>query len=775
MKLTKRIISFICVVAMVFSMCVFSVSAADPLTIDETVGSNWNPIAAKYSKTTYTVLAPRGDNYEIRTTGFDFQADAEGGIKVHTATYKENSGVYSVAAVASKNKTALDGLSIEFKPDDLTMEVDSNNASSNISFLITENPVTRLAGFNDTSKEHDTGLYSSVDVASNGLRELAFDPGKSLVVTVSNQKMSNTEDHVATTVAIVYDDGSYKNTDGHTGFRWVFTARNYIIDSPVGDLSGIVQAYQHIDFSEGLKLEVRADDKLGYIVTVNGVDYYSSDYIAFYPDCTVDTFYGKEYKTYALYDEDYSTLSDNYLKSMTYAQKDIDLTGLGENFEGYLTVGATGTNITTNSCDFTITKINTHPAATWTGEVACQHTETEVVVTKEANCGYDGEEVTKCVDCGKVISKTTLNATGEHAPADEYVVTKAATCVAEGVKAQYCTVCDQVVDTQVIAIDADAHKKVTKDILAPTCDADGTQQDVCSLCDKELGDVVTVPALGHDDGEWVVTVEPTCTEKGSKNLVCTRCDEFVIETAEVEATGHDENSEWVEKISATYFDEGLMEQLCSRCNEVIGTEVIPVKSYVNIFPDVKPSQWYGAAVEYVVKRGYMSGNANGTFAPNGTLTREQFVIILANMAGADTDAYKGANGGFTDIKANQWYTGAVVWAVNEGYVTGLGNGKFGRGEPIQRAALARLLYLYAEKNNIETAEPTTDFSAFADAKKIDNWMKDGIGWAVANGIVSGNKKADGKLYIEPKGTATRAQAAVMLRAFDAIRGLVTID
>ena len=301
MKLTKKIISFICVVAMVFSMCAVAVSAADPLTVDETVSANWIPLAAKYSKSTNGLIAPKGDGYAIRTTGFDYKADENGGIKVHTATYKENAGVYSVAAVASKNKTALDGLSVELKPDDMTMMCDSNNASTNISFVITEKPVTRLAGFDETSSSYTTGLFNSVDVMSNGLREITFEEGKSLVVTISNQRLSNTDDHVATAVAIIYDDGSYVNkNDGHNGFRWVFCARNYSAESSNGDHSGITQVYENIDFSKGLKLEVRADDRLGYIVNVNGKDYYSATYIAYYPDCSQGTFEGKENNSYAL-------------------------------------------------------------------------------------------------------------------------------------------------------------------------------------------------------------------------------------------------------------------------------------------------------------------------------------------------------------------------------------------------------------------------------------------------------------------------------------------
>ncbi len=773
MKLTKRIISFLCVVAMVFSMCAVAVSAADPMTVDETVAANWTPFAAKYSKSTNGLIAPKGDNYEIRTTGFDFKADENGGIKVHTATYQENAGVYSVAAVSSNNKTSLDGLSIELKPDDMTMECDSNNASTNISFVITENPVTRLAGFDDASGSYTTGLYNSVDVMSNGLRELTFEEGKALVVTVSNQKVTNTDDHVATSVAIIYDDGSYVNkNDGHNGFRWVFSARNSS-ESAIGDHSGISQVYENIDFSKGLKLEVRADEKLGYIVSVNGKDYYDATYIGFYPDCSQKTFEGLEYNSYALKDEDYDNFTKNYTDSMTYAAKNIDLSGFGADFEGYVTVGATGTNITPNNCDFTVTKINTHNAATWAGEVACQHTETETQVTKAPTCGKDGKEETKCVECGKVVSTVTLPATGDHTPADEYVVTEAPTCVAEGTKTLSCTVCNNVIETEAIAIDPEAHNKEWKDIVAPTCTETGTKQEVCTLCEATFGELVEVPALDHDEGEWVVTLEPTCTEKGSKNLVCTRCDEFVIDTAEIEATGHNMDSEWVIKVEPTFFEEGLKEQFCSECGEKLAEEAIPVLPYENPFDDVKENHWFAATVEYCVKRGYVSGMTENTFVPNGNITRAQFLVMLAALDGADLDAYAGKDSGFNDVKAAHWFNEEVCWAVEHEYTSGIGNGNFGPNNQITRSQLARFFYTYSEKNGI-AVDGRADLSIFPDAESVRDWAKESVEWAVDAGLISGVAK-DGVNYLTPDGTATRAQATVMFKGFDDFRGLNSTD
>lgn len=192
--------------------------------------------------------------------------------------------------------------------------------------------------------------------------------------------------------------------------------------------------------------------------------------------------------------------------------------------------------------------------------------------------------------------------------------------------------------------------------------------------------------------------------------------------------------------------------------------------FVGSFTDVKHSAWYADEVEFCLERGYMKGVSDTRFSPNTNVTREQFVLILANMAGVDTDEYKDINSGMTDVPTGKWYSGAVTWSVESGYVKGVAEGVFGRGQPIQRAALARLLYVYAEANGADMSA-RAELGAFGDhntvAHENNAWMVAPLEWAVANGIISGIS-SDGVTYLSPKATATRAQTARMLMQFDAL-------
>ena len=214
----------------------------------------------------------------------------------------------------------------------------------------------------------------------------------------------------------------------------------------------------------------------------------------------------------------------------------------------------------------------------------------------------------------------------------------------------------------------------------------------------------------------------------------------------------------------TYIDTGVITYTCT-CGHSY-TEDIPVKEYRNPFTDVKEKDWFYSAVEYVAKRGYMNGMSPTIFQPNGPLTREQFVMILANMAGVDTDIYKNKESEFSDVESGKWYTGAIIWATEQGYVNGIGGGKFGTGMSIDRASLVKLLYLYAKDIGLDM-RGKGDLTPFADCDKVEDWMKEGMSWAVYNGIIGG-MPIDGLLYLVPKGTATRAQAAKILTVFDGL-------
>ena len=184
---------------------------------------------------------------------------------------------------------------------------------------------------------------------------------------------------------------------------------------------------------------------------------------------------------------------------------------------------------------------------------------------------------------------------------------------------------------------------------------------------------------------------------------------------------------------------------------------ITVKEW-NQFKDVKSSDWFYNAVKYTYKNNIIKGYSDTIFAPNDKLTRGMIVTILYRMEGSPSN-----NGvsKFSDVDSKEYYAKAVKWAVDNGIIHGYGGtNKFGPNDNILRQDLAGILRNYAKykKKNVNV---TSDLSKFKDYKKIDSYANSSMQWAVGKGVITGN--TDGTL--NPKGNATRAEAAAMIKKY----------
>ncbi len=172
------------------------------------------------------------------------------------------------------------------------------------------------------------------------------------------------------------------------------------------------------------------------------------------------------------------------------------------------------------------------------------------------------------------------------------------------------------------------------------------------------------------------------------------------------------------------------------------------------FTDVENTAWYSDAVSYLAARGIVGGN-NGAFSPDASITRAEFVTILARMSGDDLSSYTTSS--FTDVAAFDWYFAAVQWAYDSGVTTG-SDGKFNPNAAITREQMAVMLYRYADYAGDISNTEGVSAREFSDYDSISSWALAPTQWAVNNGIITGNP--DGSFA--PQENATRAEAAKMI-------------
>ena len=342
-----------------------------------------------------------------------------------------------------------------------------------------------------------------------------------------------------------------------------------------------------------------------------------------------------------------------------------------------------------------------------------------------------------------------------HTHSYKAVVT-APTCTEKGYTTHTCSCGDSYVDTYTDALGhAWDNGKVTKE---PTETETGIMTYTCTRCGGTKTE--TIPVLPHAHSYKAAVTAPTCTEKGYTTHTCS-CGDSYVDTY-TDALGHAWDSGKVTK-EPTATETGVRTYTCTRCHET-KTETIPATGSVDVtqmFTDVTKN-WAYPGIQYCVTHGIMGGMGDGTFAPTGTTTRAQIVQILYNLEG--TPAVSGTTP-FTDLTAN-WYKPAILWAYQNNVVAGTSPTTFDPDQPVTREQIAVILTQYMfHVLKMERTWTPADLSTFPDGAQVSGWAKEAMQDAVALGLINGTKAPDGKVYLDPQGSAARQQVATILMNF----------
>lgn len=219
------------------------------------------------------------------------------------------------------------------------------------------------------------------------------------------------------------------------------------------------------------------------------------------------------------------------------------------------------------------------------------------------------------------------------------------------------------------------------------------------------------------------------------------------------------NSGWVFRVNGEFPDVAMQD---CRLSDGDVMEVFFTADYMDEpgmflpFTDVT-NHWAYSAIKRVYTRGLMVGMDEKTFAPDQQLSRAMLAVILYAMAGEPAVTGEGP---FTDVPAGCWYTDAIVWAAQNGIVSGFGDGTFRPNAAITRAQAAVMLYGYAAFTGADVTA-RADLSAYSDAGQIPAWAMDAMQWANARRLIVGRDSS----HLAPNGGATRAEMAAILSAY----------
>lgn len=264
------------------------------------------------------------------------------------------------------------------------------------------------------------------------------------------------------------------------------------------------------------------------------------------------------------------------------------------------------------------------------------------------------------------------------------------------------------------------------------------------------GDPTFPPTIKPGEG-GEVTVKPRNPEKGDK-VTITPKPEKGYEVDEVIVTDRDGD-----QVTVTDNGDGTWSFIQPSGKVTIEVTFREIGPEPMPFTDVPPDAWYIDGVRYVYTHHIMSGTSPTTFSPSTPVSRGMIVQILYNLAG-QPEVEGGHN--FSDVPAGYWSEKAIIWAVQNGVVSGYGDGTFGPDDTLTREQLAVVLFNYANAMGYDTTA-RRELSGFDDVTQAQSWSRTALEWAYAEHLITGTSGTS----MSPTGQSSRAQIAVIMMRF----------
>ena len=140
------------------------------------------------------------------------------------------------------------------------------------------------------------------------------------------------------------------------------------------------------------------------------------------------------------------------------------------------------------------------------------------------------------------------------------------------------------------------------------------------------------------------------------------------------------------------------------------------------------NHWAGNTIKEWLEKGIASGYGDGTFKPENSITRAEFMNLVNNALGYTKESMIQ----FKDVTEGKWYYNVIQKAVAAGYIAGYVDGTMKPNSPITRQEVAVIIC------KIKNAEQSPDSSKhLTDENKIETWSKGYIGAVVRDGYMGG--------------------------------------
>ena len=173
------------------------------------------------------------------------------------------------------------------------------------------------------------------------------------------------------------------------------------------------------------------------------------------------------------------------------------------------------------------------------------------------------------------------------------------------------------------------------------------------------------------------------------------------------------------------------------------------------FTDMGSHGWAAASVDFLYEGGVTTGTGSTTYGPALNITRGDFILMLYRAFGLTASA----SDGFKDVPADSYYAQAIAVAKALGIAQGGSDGAFRPTAPLTREDAMVFLHRTLSRTGKTLADaPASYLNRFSDGSATSSYAQSSVASLVQAGVIQGDN--NGRL--NPKGSLTRAEMAVIL-------------
>ena len=275
------------------------------------------------------------------------------------------------------------------------------------------------------------------------------------------------------------------------------------------------------------------------------------------------------------------------------------------------------------------------------------------------------------------------------------------------------------IDTDVVDIIGTGNGQASNPIILTVKEADKIKLNNFLNNLKDLNPKVTSISKGYSDIEYKLEVD-------NKNIPLKEKTYVIINV-------HNNKTDLVK----------ILNKFSKQTNEKV--EIPILVSFIDV-----TQHWAKTNIDNFASMGIINGYEDGTFKPNESITRAEFVKVVNSAFGYTQPGVVT----FTDVKKEDWFYNEIAIAKHAGYINGKTDSIFAPNDKITREEVAKILTTIMKNKE----DKIDKLNKFPDGNNTSDWAKPYVEGAIKAGYLSGD--TDG--YLNPINNITRAEAVTVL-------------